>query len=408
MRLVHLSDLHLDSRRQLAGQIREDTPGINAALSHTATCIRTAVAKALDIGPVDLWLVTGDVTDTATPTQIEERVMVDLIVEMSASALVVVIAGNHDVPGSGSGASSLEALRLRRNVHVVETPEILWLYREDGRVFAQSYASGAPIAALACLPYPRRSEFVALVPEGSREQRYAAASKLLEGTIQQLRLTVESQDPVGVFRVLAYHGTVDGATIGVQPRTLEHDLTVPVGAFAGWDYVACGHIHKMQRMSPRVYYAGSIDRTTHDEAADYKGALDVTVRRDADPVVKPIPTPARRYVSMAPTDAFDGAPGDGVVYRFKGAVTPEAAVELRKRVAVLSDSGVWISTTLTIESEARARDAEATHDERASGVLTRWLDAHPEITDDIAATHGVEAGVARAEIEHLNTTLTGE
>lgn len=408
MRLVHLSDLHLDSRRQLAGQTRENSDGINEALANTAACIRSLAATALATGPVDLWLITGDVTDTATPTQIEERYMVELVEELARSALVVIIAGNHDVPGSGSGASSLEALKHRRAVVVVESPQILWLDTSKERLWPAPRPSTWTTAALACMPYPRRSEFVALAPEGSREERYAQASRIVAGTIQAMRVAIETSVASTAVRLLAYHGTIDGATVGVQPRTIEHDLTVPVGALADWDYVGCGHIHKMQRLAPSVYYAGSIDRCNHDEAADYKGGLDVTALRANVPGVKAIATPARRYVTLGPDDVFDGAAGDGVVYRIKGSVTPEAAVKVRKMVAELAGIGVWISTSLVIESEARSRDSQATSDELASGVLARWLSAHPEILTDLASAHESTPEAMRTAIETFSTSVTGE
>lgn len=403
MRLIHLSDWHLDSRRQLAGSLREGPDGVNLALSHTAACLRAVADKALAAGHVDLWLLTGDLTDTATPTQIEERIMIELVTELAKSALVIIIAGNHDVPGSGSGASSLECLKRRLGVIVVEAPEVVWL-KTGGFSGAVMRSQEPTDVAVACMPYPRRSEFVALAPEGSREERYAKASAILDGMIQSMRVTIGPD----ALAVMAYHGSINGATVGVQPRTIEHDLSVPVGAFAGFDYVGCGHIHKMQKMSPAVFFAGSVDRTNHDEAADPKGGLDVVVAKGVPPVVKMIASPARRYMTLGPDDDFDGKAGDGIVYRVKGAVTPQRAGEIRHAVALLAASGVWISTALTIESEARTRDEHATSDERTSALLDRWLDAHGEVVADIVTVHDTTETSVREAVHALNTAITGE
>lgn len=414
MRLIHLSDIHFDERRQLAGSVRLDDAGHNEALTSTARCVAAIVDAACAAGPVDLWLVTGDVFDTATPTQLEERVAIEAIDRMARHAPVIVLAGNHDVPAAGAGATALECLKLRSGVHVVEEPCVLHLGRdpETGR-YEDSRRLGqwSEPVALVCLPYPRRAELVALAPEGSREERNAAASTVLRGLVHGLRARAVHEASPHSAHVALYHGSLDGAMVGVQPRALSGDVTLSPADFGPFAYAAAGHIHRMQRMAPNVYYAGSPDRVDFDEEADFKGALDVRIEHGRLVSVTPIATPARVYVTAAPQHL--SAPVDswerGVVYRVAADVTTQEAAEIRRRVAELAASGVWISTSgLRVSSEIRARDEEAYADESVSAVLERWLTANPHHAEDVAAQHGGEASAVTSEIVDLSLSIAKE
>ena len=174
----------------------------------------------------------------------------------------------------------------------------------------------------------------------------------------------------------------------------------------GFDYAACGHIHKMQSLSTTVWYAGSVDRVDFDEEADVKCALDVRVAPGAL-VVSMLRTPARRYVTLAPADDADWEPG--VVYRFKATdATPAEADTVRKRVGALASDGVWATASVRVASVCRARDAAATADESASDLLVRWLIANPSHVDDLAAQHGASCDDVRRDLHLLSQSMTGE
>ena len=403
-RLIHLSDVHLDERRQLAGAIRLDENGQNAALSNTVRCLEAVRAEAIARGNVDLWVITGDLFDTPTPTQLEERCAVEAVESLARHAHVIVLAGNHDVPGAGSGATALECLKLRRDVTVIEAPSVLCFdWHEDGWLRV-ARPDEVPAVAVACIPYPRRAELVALVPEGSREERNAAAGAVLRGIIQGLRLQSEQCAPYG-YRLALYHGGLDGAVVGVQPRALSGDISVHPTDFAGFDYVAAGHIHKRQQLAPNVWYAGSVDRVDFDEEGDEKGALDVQLERGAL-TVEPIATPARRYVTL-PLDAEPETLEPGVVYRWKGEATAAQAAEVRRRVAARS-ADAWVTPAIRLVTETRARDTEARADETASALLGRWLVANPLHVDGLADTYQVAREDVLADITRLHHAAAGE
>lgn len=417
-RVGHLSDWHLDSRRRLAGGLRE-VDGVNVALTNTAECVREVAAAMLATGPLDVWLLTGDLTDTPTPTQIETRMLVELVEELARSACVVVVAGNHDAPSVGAGATSLEALKLRGRVVIVERPTVLYLARDQvgGGLYAMDVdqyqtgragAHGEAEVAIACLPYPRRAELIRGAGEGSsKEERYAYASSVLRGLVQAMRGAIETVAP-GAVRIAAYHGTISGATVGKQPRPVQGDIELAAGDFAGFHYTGVGHIHRMQQLAgPRVCYAGSIDRVDFDEAADFKGGLDVQVTATSLQAKPVRASKARRYVTLEPAELDGYTFRRDVVYRVKAAVTTEAAVEIRRKVADVAGAGVWIAAALDVEAKVRVRDELARSDESTGALMVRWLDTTPAHAADIAAAHGGTDDDVRAELLALNHAITG-
>jgi len=233
------------------------------------------------------------------------------------------------------------------------------------------------LAVVACLPYPRRGE-LAMFGEGlTKEERNAKASGALRQALFVLRGQALDR---GVPAVLVYHGSVAGARINEQPRTLAGDIVLEPADLEGWSYVGAGHIHQQQELSPGVWYSGSVDRCNFGEAKEAKGALAVEIRSQRRCEVTAVETPATRYVTL---DAIEFAKtqgdalGDGwdpdVVYRVKdGADEAEAAV-MRARVNGLAESGVWITDALEVKTDVRLRDEEATGQEDSESFLRRWL-----------------------------------
>jgi exonuclease SbcD len=108
---------------------------------------------------------------------------------------------------------------------------------------------------------------------------------LLQRVDNFLRASAEQLDP-DLPAVLTIHGTVDGATVGVERQImLGKDLILPrsMVALPGVDYVALGHIHKHQSLGehPPIVYPGSIERIDFGEEHEDKGCVLVEVARGA-------------------------------------------------------------------------------------------------------------------------------
>ena len=99
----------------------------------------------------------------------------------------------------------------------------------------------------------------------------------------------------GARSVVLAHAFVGGG----QPSESERDISVggvdlvPAAVFDGVDYVALGHLHRPQTLTPRLRYSGSPLAYSFGEAGQQKQAwlvdLDATGLADVRPV--PLPTP---------------------------------------------------------------------------------------------------------------------
>ncbi|MFI5232713.1 MAG: exonuclease SbcCD subunit D [Gemmatimonadales bacterium] len=218
MRLVHLSDLHLGFR-----QFQRTTPtGINQREWDVAQSFTRAVDRVIELRP-DIVLIAGDVFHTVRPTNpaiLHAFAQFSRLMRELPDAIVVIVAGNHDMPRS---SETLCILRLFAplGIHVVDT---------DPRR----------------LPFPDRGLSILAVP-----------------AINADKIAVEP-DLAADLNILVAHGVVEGDEASfserVDPASLvlrREDLANPA-----WDYVALGHIHVYEKVAPKGFYSGSLDYTS--------------------------------------------------------------------------------------------------------------------------------------------------
>lgn len=218
MKLVHLSDLHLGFR-----QFQRTTPnGINQREADVAQSFTRAIDKVIELRP-DLVLIGGDVFHTVRPTNpaiLHAFAQFSRLVRELPDAIVVIIAGNHDMPRS---SETICILRLFSplGIHVVDTEPRRLSFPEHG------------LSILAVPDLPPGS--VALDP-----------------------------DPIARINVLLLHGEVAGAIPMHAEHTDRAALQIPVEAISApaWNYVALGHYHVYKRVGPNAYYSGAIDYTS--------------------------------------------------------------------------------------------------------------------------------------------------
>jgi len=218
VRLAHLSDLHLGFR-----QFQRTTPeGINQREADVAASFARALDRVIELRP-DLVLIAGDVFHTVRPTNpaiLHAFTQFSRLVRALPDAIVVVVAGNHDMPRS-SETTCILRLFAPLGIHVVDSA-------------------------------PRRLTF----PE--RDLSILAVPDLPPGTVQL------EPDPGAKHNVLLLHGEVEGA---MPPHARHSDrtaLTIPAAAVSApeWNYVALGHYHVYKRVGPNAYYSGALDYTS--------------------------------------------------------------------------------------------------------------------------------------------------
>ncbi|MFE5907816.1 exonuclease SbcCD subunit D [Streptomyces wedmorensis] len=273
MKLLHTSDWHLGRSFHRVGLLDAQA----AFLDHLVATVHAH--------EVDAVLVAGDVYDRAVPP-LPAVELFDTALHRLAEAGVptVMISGNHDSArrlGVAAGLIQRAGIHLRTDPAGVGTPVVL--ADEHGEV------------ALYGLPY--------LEPALVRDRLGAAKAgheAVLAAAMDRVRADLATR-PAGTRSVVLAHAFVAGG----EPSDSERDITVggvaavPAAIFDGVDYVALGHLHGSQTLTPRVRYSGSplaysFSETDHrktmwliDLGAD--GAITESVRLDC-----PVPRPLAR------------------------------------------------------------------------------------------------------------------
>lgn len=239
MRLVHLSDLHLGFR-QFA---RQTSAGGNQREADVAATCARAIGQVIALAP-DVVLVGGDVFHSVRPPN---SAIVDAFQQFGRlraalpQALIVMIAGNHDVPRA-SDAGCIVQLFAELGVRVV--------YRAPERI-----------------DDPTRDLSVMAVP-------YATP-----GTAPHT--PVFTADANRRFNVLLVHDEVRGVVPeAAQPGDRLYTPIDPVSfEDAPWDYIALGHYHVYRPITVThaatgrripTFYSGSLDYTSTNPWSDVR------------------------------------------------------------------------------------------------------------------------------------------
>ncbi|HEX2323672.1 MAG TPA: exonuclease SbcCD subunit D C-terminal domain-containing protein [Streptosporangiaceae bacterium] len=273
MRLLHTSDWHLG--RTLYG---EDL------LTHQAAFLDWLLAEAIE-RQVHAVVVAGDIYDRAVPTTDAVAVLDQALRGFAAARVQVLLtSGNHDSAvrlGFGSRLSELAGVHLRTAVPDIARPVLL--SDEHGEV------------ALYGIPYLLPDAVMAdLGAERSHASVLAAAVRLIKTDATER----------GIARtIVAAHAFITGAIASESER----DIRVggigdaPASLFAGLTYVALGHLHGQQDVSPgagrtTVRYCGSplafsFSERHHNKSvtlAEIDGAGHVKTTKLATPVPRPL------------------------------------------------------------------------------------------------------------------------
>ncbi|RZU33057.1 exonuclease SbcCD subunit D [Blastococcus saxobsidens] len=267
MRLLHTSDWHIG--RTLHGtDLLAEQEAVLGGLAAVVTRER-----------VDVVVVAGDVYDRAVPsadaTGVLDRVVGRLL---ATGARVVLTPGNHDSArrlGTFSGLLSAAGLHVRAATAGLDEPVLL--ADEHGEV------------AVYGIPY--------LEPEVARHELGVPEARSHEAVLGEAmdRIRADLFLRPGVRSVVLAHAFVGGG----QPSDSERDICVggvdlvPAGVFHGVDYVALGHLHRPQTLSPRLRYSGSPLAYSFGEAGQQKQAwlVDLDAAGLADVRALPLPTP---------------------------------------------------------------------------------------------------------------------
>jgi exonuclease SbcD len=271
MLMLHTSDWHLG--RSLH---RADLRAAQAAfLDHLVDIVRAE--------KVDVVLVAGDVYDRAVPPVDAVELCEDALLRLhDTGARIVLISGNHDSArrlGFGSGLLDKAGVHLRTHIAKVARPVLL----EDAHGPVAIY--GVPYAE----PDAVRGELPTDIKGHAGVLGYAVRSIHADADARGVRR-----------RVVMAHGWVTG---GVASES-ERDITVggvgqvPADTFAGFSYVALGHLHGQQMLAGHLRYSGSPLPYSFSEATHRKGSWLVELDAEGTKRAELVPAPSYRRLSL--------------------------------------------------------------------------------------------------------------
>jgi exonuclease SbcD len=288
MRFLHTSDWHLGRTFHGASLLEEQA----AALERMVELARE--------GQVDAVLIAGDIYDRAIPPAEAVRLFTDTVARLrETGASVVAIAGNHD---SHVRVSVYDPLLSRLGVSIRGD-----VRRADQPVIVTPRSGGGPVAIYP-LPYldpavdgPVFDDAAAAVVEvGGEVEGEAGATRAVAGRLRHddvtrlalARLRRDWGGRPGHRSVVVAHTFVAGG----QPCESERELAVgqvdrvSVGAFAGFDAVALGHLHRPQELDgPRLAYCGSPLPYSFSEEGQRKGVRLVELDAKGVPSAETVP-----------------------------------------------------------------------------------------------------------------------
>ena len=272
MRLLHTSDWHLG--RSLHG----------TDLLAEQEAVLTRLARVVAAESVDVVLVAGDVYDRAVPSADATAVLDRGLQRLTAAgAAVVLTPGNHDSArrlGFGARLFAASGVHFRTATAALDEPVLL--ADEHGEV------------AFYGVPY--------LEPEVARFELGLAGGRSHEAVLRAAldRVRADLFLRPGVRSVVLAHAFVGGAV----PSESERDICVggvdlvPAAVFDGVDYVALGHLHRPQELSPRMRYSGSPLAYSFGEAGHDKLAWLVDLDAAGLAGVRAVSLPAPRRLSV--------------------------------------------------------------------------------------------------------------
>ncbi len=272
MRLLHTSDWHIG--RTLHG----------TELLAEQEAVLAGLARVVAEESVDVVLVAGDVYDRAVPsadaTAVLDRVVGRLL---AAGAAVVMTPGNHDSArrlGTFSGLLSAAGLHVRASTGRLDEPVLLTDEHGDVAVYG--------------LPF--------LEPEVARHELGVGGGRSHEAVVGAAMERVRSDLFLrpGTRSVVLAHAFVGGGVASDSERDIcvgGVDL-VPASVFDGVDYVALGHLHRPQTLSPRMRYSGSPLAYSFGEAGQQKQAWLVDLDAQGLAGVRPVVLPTPRELTV--------------------------------------------------------------------------------------------------------------
>lgn len=258
MKLMHLSDLHLGKRVNGFSQIPDQR------------FILDRILELVTEQKPDAVLIAGDVYDKSVPSAEAVELFDGFLTRLSGTGTdVFVTSGNHD---SAERIAFGAELFSRAGVYV--SPVF------DGNVTAVEKEDGFGKVRFYLLPFLKPAHVRPFFPEAVIE----TYSDAIETALSGCDLTEDAR------HVLLAHQLVTGAE-----RSESEDISVggtdnvDAQVFAGFDYVALGHLHRPQNVGANLRYCGTPLKYSFSEANHEKSVTMVNLGAKGDVSIETFP-----------------------------------------------------------------------------------------------------------------------
>ncbi len=271
VRILHTSDWHLGRAFHRVGMLEAQSVFVD----HLVDAVRAE--------SVDIVLVSGDVYDRALPGVDVVSLLDEALSRLvDAGAAVILTGGNHDSARRlGFGSRLLEAATVHIRADATRAGEPVLLRDRYGEV------------AIYPLPY---LEPVVAAPVLAAEPTHIG---VLAAAMDAVRADL-ARRPRARRSVVAAHAFVVGGEVSDSERDISVGgvAAVPSALFDGVDYVALGHLHRRQDLSPSIRYSGSPLAYSFSEHTHVKGSYLVTLGADGLESVEPVEAPVPRPLAL--------------------------------------------------------------------------------------------------------------
>lgn len=259
MRFLHLSDLHLGKHVNEFSMLEDQA------------YILKEILNIIDEQKVEAVLIAGDIYDKVIPSAEAVRLLDDFLTRIAARELpVFLISGNHD-----SAERIAFGSRLMSSRQIYLSP----VFESDVEPITISDRYGE--INIYMLPFVKPS----LVKRVYPEEEIITYQDAVNAAVQHMQIDTDKRN------ILLAHQFVTGAA-----RCDSEELSVgglddvDASIFDGFDYVALGHLHGLQKIGKEtVRYSGTPLKYSFSEANQKKAAVIVDVEEKGKINIQQIP-----------------------------------------------------------------------------------------------------------------------
>ena len=306
MRIIHTADWHIG--KSLDGFSR---------LEEQKKFLDFFVIQVERISP-DIIIIAGDIFDTANPSAVAETLFYDTLSKISAntSALIVIIAGNHDSPKRLSSAKSLAKSHgviiyesHDDDIEVGKYKNATVISCNDGAIKVEINGKTANIIAMPYISENRLGESFADLSKSDEDTAKSFQEKF-EALIRKKEEFFDKDEfNIMIAHLFAIKASISDEKVGYS---LGGAYIVDSSAFAKTaDYIALGHVHKYQVVGgtdKRAYYSGSpIHYNKTEVKTQKKVILDIIIDDEKNLSVNEIEIPIFKKIEIWNANSIEEA-----------------------------------------------------------------------------------------------------